>query len=62
MTQWLKVQTYAEIAAADEEEVLMATLSRRQVLNAGGAVVGAAALGVSLAASTEAVHPSKRRH
>jgi hypothetical protein len=33
----------------------MATLSRRQVLNAGGAVVGAAALGVSLAASAEAV-------
>jgi len=40
-------------------KVLMATLSRRQVLNAGGAVVGAAALGVSLAASAEAVAPGE---
>ncbi len=37
----------------------MATLSRRQVLNAGGGVVGAAALGVSLAASAEAAAPGE---
>jgi hypothetical protein len=37
----------------------MATLSRRQVLTAGGAAVGAAALGVSLAGSAEAAAPGE---
>jgi len=37
----------------------MATLSRRQLLTAGGAAVGAAALGVSLAGSAEAAAPAE---
>jgi hypothetical protein len=37
----------------------MATLSRRQVLTADGAAVGAAALGVSRAGSAEAVAPAE---